>query len=137
MYKLVHNLALSMVLYHLLVGCCCHHAHGNNSFPHHDELAATCCSHHDHCDSSREKSNRSTNEPDREHGGCHDSQCVFVIPNPDSSARITSHVNPLVALGLAPQVTSRVYALCTPRESRQPSVAEPMRLHLLHQILLI
>ena len=147
MHKLVHNLALSMVLYHLMVGCCCHHAHADESGPHHDELAASCCSHHGHGHSGHGHSGhgpQSEGEPsdpadgsDREHGGCDDTRCVFVVPNAGGAIRLVGPVNPLALLGFAPQPTAAVFATSFSRETPQPAVALPLRLHLLNQILLI
>ena len=138
MHKLVHNLALSMVLYHLLVGCCCHHAHAHpkDSGSHHDELAVACCSHHDHSQREGEPSDPA-HSSDREHGGCDDTRCVFVVPNPGGATRLVSQVNPLVLMSFAPQPAAAALVTSLTREPPRPAAALPLRLHLWNQILLI
>ncbi len=148
MHKLIHNLALFVVLYHLLVGCCWHHAHAVE--PHNRDAATeSACTDHavgkrvdgdcHGCPHQQGHANHHSDQqrPGQSHRGCPNGHCVFVVPAVDGSVRLVDNVNPLanvvphfVATG-GPQIATAASAV-TP-----PIVCSPLRLHLVYQILLI
>jgi len=84
MNKWVHNLTMLAVLYHLLVGCCWHHAHGEPRAAARQTGCALDCP-----DSFHHGAPHAADEPladgSHEHqGACENPRCTFVLPDPES-----------------------------------------------------
>lgn len=136
MRKIVHSLTLLLVLYHSLVGCCWHHAHGEEQAPRTDASDdVTCCGHsHQGHDHGREPSEA----PSRNDTGCEHGKCVFFVPPTADVAGIADSV--ATSNGLYSDVLQDgiVRSKCSDvRESPPCSARPPLRLHLVNQILLI
>lgn len=136
MRKIVHSLTLLLVLYHTLVGCCWHHAHGEGQATRADSSHhVACCGHsHEGHDHGRDPSN----PPDGNDSGCDHGPCVFLVPPTGDGVGMTDQVAAGKGLcvdlfhgGILPA------DCCDISESPPPSGGPPLRLHLVNQILLI
>jgi len=126
--RFLFQLAFGSVLVHLVFGCCLHHAHaeaegtvstGENACP---------CDHHDgHCDQPGQRQPTDN--------GCEGTRCEFTrVESEDTSDSLTAQPS-IVASFAAPNDQS-------PRGeqaafSRTDAFPRPVRLHLLHQALLL
>ncbi len=131
MHRIVHSLAMSLVLYHVLVGCCWHHAHAESAEPSGETLQSpTCCQHH------HEDGREPADLPHPHDGGCDGESCDFVVPHIDGPPQLDeTAVASLVDLDLASRIQPSSGALGS--EIPPPGGLPPLRLHLLNQILLI
>jgi hypothetical protein len=136
MKRLVHNLALSALLLHMLGGCCLHHAHAEchgecgESEP--EPACCECEAHHrgDHV------SHDAGPVPQHQHG-CQVGMCDFVVPaagntnlpRGDSTAAFLS-VNLGSHGGASAAPTSR-------NDGFLDDLAPPCRVHLMKQVLLL
>lgn len=137
MFKLVHSLALLTVLYHMLVGCCCHHAHAHQPVRSPQVAPATCCSGHHHQHGEAEKPADSPQQPARQPVHCHGKTCVFVLPTSVASDRLVGQTTWLVDFcWVPPSVTVPVTTgFVADVGCFDPGLS--VRIHLWHQILLI
>ncbi len=139
MHKLVHNLTLCIVLYHLLVGCCWHHAHRSHEDYCGDAHRQACVADGERhlCDGAGEVHASAPSVPPVEHQHCHEGHCFFVVPAWDGLARWVGQVHWVATLNTACTTESLTpLADHFTRESPQQPIAA-VRLHLLNQILLI
>ena len=133
MQRIVHNLAMTVVLYHLLVGCCGHHAHWDISTPTSDDLDAAACCCHEHGDDQRSHGEA----PSQKGGGCDGVKCVFVAPQVEGRAHSVdqppgaSLVRLERAFRILPSPSEQAH------EFPPPGGVPPIRLHLVLQVLLI
>jgi hypothetical protein len=136
MRKIVHSLTLLLVLYHTLVGCCWHHAHGEGQSTRPDAPEhVACCGHshegHDHRHQSSEGSDGSDN-------GCDHGQCEFLVPPTGDDIGIADRLaadNGLCLVSFCGGILPSNG--CDASESPPPSGPPPLRLHLVNQIFLI
>ena len=135
MHKIVHSLAIFLVLYHTLVGCCWHHAHAV-PFPKPAASVSTaaCCDH-----SHDEPTGRPDSEGVPHHGdrGCDHGKCVFFVPPTDGSADQAEQVVPLSESFTGILRHAAILSRCRAGEAPPPAGLPPLRLHLANQILLI
>ncbi len=139
MHKLVHNLTMFVVLYHLLVGCCCHHAHGVDTGHWHDAGGSRCVSVADEERDSHRDCDHHSGEPDSggQRRGCHEEHCVFVVLVTDGATRLVGQSYFPTSPGAT--FTSVVFSSPVQQACRSlphPCIT-PLRLHLMNQILLI
>lgn len=114
-----------VLLAHSLVGCCSHHAHAKDA-----GATAACCHDHVHDSSTPASTPQAPTE------GCSEGSCVFL--RGDSPAALDLSAALAVRYALPRTETSqpaRRIACALILESED--VAPSLRLHLLHQILLI
>lgn len=137
--------ALAFAL-HLGMGCCAHHAHGDDDqacqHPRdidHDahELAASGHGHsHAHHDHACTEESPATPSPDScPHSECEGGKCVFVTINKVDLSELTKVSLPAIVLNEL-LVTLSANALAQECDSGGPPKL-PVRLHLLQQVLLI
>jgi len=130
MHGLLHNLALGVVLLHILGGCCVHHAHAGSPDCCRDER------HHDDADGHGEQG-CPTDGADPHPDGCDRSPCVFIVPETGGAAKLLGPLcadaavsTPAVAVLLESPIAS---CFRPPSCCGRPSA----RLHLIHQVLLM
>lgn len=135
MYRLVGTLALAAVLAHTTFGCCLHHAHAE-AVTGDGECASGAggCGdeHSGHtdcaCPHGREPS----------HGPCDRGQCSFVQPEVTGGPRVSSERQPLAPATSFPETTGTASRNTIDTiDRRRVGCCEPVRLHLLNQVLLI
>jgi len=133
----MHNVAMYLVLTHMLVGCCWHHAHA--------EHVACCQEHSDAVFFHRhEDGDHDTGDHDCPHhdspchqNGCDEGECVFVVPEVDTTVKLIDGGHPLAIAPMEPfSGGSAKYPSASP-EAPPPSNPPPLRLHLMNQVLLI
>lgn len=137
MKKIVHTLAMTVMLYHLLVGCCVHHAHSDTALWASEIQTATCC-HHDHGRGDHRQGHSLPHNSSGEPEGCKGAKCAFVVPPLDGRS-------PLLQWGQDPGLTAPLAAghAIAPASTRPtlehslPGGPPPVPLHLAHQVLLI
>jgi hypothetical protein len=132
MHKFVHSLTMLLVLYHLLVGCCWHHAHAESPEPRVESASCTACCGHEH------GNGREPAESPRPHeGGCEGGTCDFVVPQEDGGTELAHQSVP--ANGLCSDLPRQERVLPDlPSNAAPPPAGIPgLRLHLVNQILLI
>lgn len=136
MNKLVHNLAMLAVLCHLLVGCCWHHAHAEQTGALPQAGCASDCRSGQH--EERHDADGSSAERSREHKGvCDDRRCEFVLPDSDGEPDLIDFLAPAAAASADTASIDRPGVGVRPTESPPPHVGSPLRLHLAIQILRI
>ncbi len=135
MHKLVHNLTMILVLYHVVVGCCWHHGHVESPAPSVGGPINTACCGHDH-----DGHHDGQNPADHSHqqgGECDDGMCFFVVPQVDGGAMAVDR--PAFSINLGSNLSRQEGASprCPLSEPPPPAGIPPLRLHLVNQILLI
>jgi hypothetical protein len=132
MHTLMTIVSAATVAVHSLIGCCLHHAHISAEADSHAALAVfAACS----AEGSVESAAPSPDTPCPEHSHRH-SLCSFLSPQKgaadgnslDGSFDFAAMGGTIIDLRLAPRLRRQVALAPEP---------EPLRLHLLHQILLI
>lgn len=137
MNKWVHNLTMLAVLYHLLVGCCWHHAHGEPRAAARQTGCALDCP-----DSFHYGAPHAADEPladgSHEHqGACENPRCTFVLPDPESVPDLASLIG-RQTVGWADLATFDCNRPGpTILETPPPWSGPSLRLHLVIQALLI
>ncbi|NLS92875.1 MAG: hypothetical protein GXX96_12035 [Planctomycetaceae bacterium] len=135
MHKTVHSLTMLLVLYHLLVGCCGHHAHTDSSNPRIEASRHTVCCGHGHREHNDGREPEPSGHPHE--SGCDGGVCHFVVPQADGGASLvvqSAAANCLYFVPPAQEHLSSSYLASAPPPS--PGIAA-LRLHLVHQVLLI
>ena len=136
MRTLVSNLTAALLVIHAMIGCCHHHWHQD------DESAATstgvacccCCDHHDHSHGTSEAPNQPCNGERECHG-----VCTYIATPRTSLAAATLGVD-LDFAAVIPVHGGSPFAAATTLWNQLQVCDDsppPLRLHLLHQILLI
>ena len=129
MHRFVHALAVCMVLFHLVGGCCWHHDH--------DECLR-CCK-----DEGRTVAtlDRVVGDSDYEfhhcHTDCDEEDCAFAAAR---SRRVVTVAGNLLAWGIVNTEVLRAtsdMAPCHSFDGPPPGSSPPLRLHLIHQIILV
>lgn len=135
MHKTVHSLTMLLVLYHLLVGCCGHHAHADSRKASIEASPYTACcghGHREHNDGQEPASSEHSHE-----SGCDEDVCHFVVPQAGGGAVLavqSAAANCLCSVLPALEHLSSSYLASAPPP---PAGIPPLRLHLVHQVLLI
>lgn len=129
MRELSRYLTLGALVTHLLLGCCWHHVHNG---PATSELAcaAQTADHEDH-DCDHEQPSGPSHQG---HETCREARCVFV------RAVNERFLQSLLSWGQALVLPSPLFdsaAESSLRCDAAPTAAPPLRLHLVHQVLLI
>ncbi len=135
MHKTVHTLTMLLMLYHVLVGCCWHHAHAESPTSRADGSLNTACCGHDH--GEHHDGQEPADRPHQQDGDCDDGMCFFVVPQADGGAELVDKPAPATGLCLDLHRQSRSSRGWPPNEAPPPSGIPPLRLHLVNQILLI
>ncbi len=135
MVAAVCNVMAALVLSHAVLGCCWHHSHLCASCDKaigRTEPSSDCCRHHN---SSSDEGERSA--PCRCYFQC-PGVCVY-LPTQKTGVNLAPDVNPCELLAVAAVTAQRHVDLTSLSErGREPAIFEPpLRLHLVHQVLLI
>lgn len=129
------------LLIHALLGCCCHHAHdaaGSCEPPVALAVESGCCQHdHGDCGNHRDKQHgQPSHDPCKGHSTCH-GICTF-LPVQKSQLSSLHLLAPIDFAAIGPAVCeTQVGALNRIERVHDHAAKPPLRLHLLHQILLI
>ena len=117
------------VVFHILGGCCWHHAHAD---------CASCCEDEQRPAGTNGRANgSSTCEIHHSEDDCDEGDCAFIAAG---SRSVVKAVGGLVASAVVYTHTFVAASTTTPhsaRESPSPSSSPPLRLHLVNQVLLI
>jgi len=136
MHRLTHIVAGVTVVFHMMGGCCLHHAHAAcagecRGAP--QAVDCRSCDDHGHADHYACPSER----PQPHDHGCDTAPCVFVLPETQGVVRIA----PVEPLGSLPaDVDARCPATQVAfhrADSWHPRLTGALRLHLLNQVLLL
>jgi len=137
-HTLICNLTSAALLAHVLLGCCWHHGH---QCSHQLAAAAEVEVAHDRCCAQPQESTHSQAPVgDCGHGddGCQGARCVFMSAAPGAAAAVPAlqHRDALL-VGPAAADTSAAGSLLCGEASLAAGCSCPLRIHLLHQVLLI
>ena len=135
MRAFVSNLTVAMLLIHALVGCCRHHEHNCcESTIERDSLAAGCC-HDDHASGDHE--HEAPTPPGQNTFGCQ-GVCTYLPPQ-KVLIDAPQLVNSIDFLAIVPTTANGYAAAGTFWDRTRVAQAPepPLRLHLLHQIILV
>ena len=137
-HRLICNLTSVALLAHVLLGCCWHHGHRCS---HQSAAAAEVASAHDRCCAQPQEGTHSQGSVgDCGHGdnGCQGVRCVFVSDAPGAAAAVPAwqHRDALPLGPLAVDTSPAGSPLCG-EASLAAGCCRPLRIHLLHQVLLI
>lgn len=132
---LCSHLTVAVLLAHAMLGCCWHHAHACGET--HDHLAMSGWQH-----PSKGNDHHPAGGPDRAHHGhgrddCHGAKCSFVISAKDGADSSLFASCLFCVLTLPPADRVSVGGVLEPQFPAAGSLLLPVRLHLLHQVLLI
>lgn len=94
MQKFLHNLMMTSVFYHILVGCCWHHAHTEPLGECGSDQAVGACVGHSHDHPEHDEGQESPLErPPGQDSHCDGEQCCFVVPKPGGGARLADRTS--------------------------------------------
>jgi hypothetical protein len=138
MRAILSNLTAAMLLIHALIGCCRHHEHrcvAGDRAAEGISLTSGCC----HCNHSGcHQQSETPPHPDNCNLGCH-GVCSYLPPQ----RTLVDAPQLIVALDILPVDPALVSGYmvpagaCRERINGNPASTLPLRLHLLHQIILV
>ena len=136
MQKSIHNLMMTVVLYHLLAGCCWHHAHAQPSNRSDDNSLVSVCCGHNHAEHGHGHESPSQ-RPQRQDGHCDSGKCCFVVPKTDGESGAVDGTSALHAVcrDVSPPIHPPAGRFSN--QAPPPAGIPPHRLHLINQVLLI
>jgi hypothetical protein len=143
MQRVTRFIAFGAVLWHMLAGCCGHHAHAECPGDCHRQAEAVedCCDHDHDCHAKRldnsDDHHPAPLKPHHHPSDCHDGPCVFVLPEIGQAGNFCE-VSPAI-VGICPQESSvsGEVSMARPADLPPPVSGPPLRLHVLQQIFLI
>ena len=138
-HRLICNLTSAALLAHVLLGCCWHHGHHCSH-----QLAAAAEVEVSHACGCAESGHEGTHSQEPVGGcghgddGCQGARCMFVsaAPGAAAAAPLVQHRD-AVLLGLTAVDISPARSLLCGAPSLAAGCCRPLRIHLLHQVLLI
>lgn len=138
MQAVVSSLTAVLLFIHTVFGCCWHHAHVCQQQP--IAAAATtagCCQHRHHHEGPQQSESNPHEQPGNCQVNCHGT-CNYTVPQ---KVRVDSPLS-IASIDLWPTAgalcqSHLVSAIAWEAAGLQPLPEQPLRLHLLHQLLLI
>ena len=138
MRPVISLITAAACLLHFGLGCCAHHAHAGD-----DHVCECSVSHgqdEDHCHSHEHDhdtpADTTPDEPADHHGDCHETHCTFLVTGKTTIAPELLSAPLLFATLDAVVATADSTPAIWQRDTGDP-LWLPVRLHLLHQVLLI
>ncbi len=136
MRRFLCNLMMTSVLYHLVAGCCGHHAHAEPaSVDAENSHVSVCCGHsHAEHDQGHQPPSEPPQRPDSD---CDRAKCYFVVPRMhDGSESVDkTTVADVACREVAPRIHASAARLAV--EAPPPTALASPRLHLVNQVFLI
>ena len=138
-HRLICNLISAALLAHVLLGCCWHHGHHGSQ---QSAAAAEVEASHDCCCAESGQEGTHSQEPvgGCGHGddGCQGARCVFVSARPGAAAAapLVQHRDATPVAPTAADISAAHSPLCW-APSPAAGCCRPLRIHLMHQVLLI
>lgn len=131
MQAFVANLTAAVLFIHSVFGCCWHHSHACDRITAVAMSQSTKCCHHRHDESDSKQQEK----PGKCEVDC-EGTCTYVVPE-----KVTIEAPQWVAIDLLavlPSLSERQIEAATSWEAllAQSDLAPPLRIHLLHQVLL-
>ena len=143
----IPQLTTMVLLVHVGLGCCWHHAHACATLDADADVAAACCGHggsdhrphHDHCDHSFADTAPFHGGHDRHEHPCEGDRCTFVRSKPSSEQGLDRDDGSFAALSaVMPHVDRWIYdAAIEVAPLFHEDIPLPLRAHLLFRVLLI